>query len=299
MSQMPAKTGAETLQRTLASLLQRDPRAIIAGETRDGLGGSRSRLVPPRPDQLIELPIAERGALGFALGLALGGRPVLLEVASLARLRAAIEPLAEAGAIARSGEFAVPLVLRVPHGAQNDGLHIELGSWLLDLPGISVVCPSSAGQLSAWITSGMAGHRPLVILESAALYGGPGAEIGEEAVSTRVARAPGAVLLAAAGGTLPEALAAADLLASEGIEAGVLEIARLSPLDEALIGEQTRRCGRLVVVHPGDEPLAERVQAAAIRGAFWSLEAPLHAASTACAQPSRAIAEAARYTLTA
>jgi pyruvate/2-oxoglutarate/acetoin dehydrogenase E1 component len=200
--------------------------------------------------------------------------------------------LAEAGSVAQAGEFAVPLCVRVPYGTEAPGHDIPIGGWLLHTPGVRVVCPSTPAQLAAWLSQATRGTGPIVLLESTELQARKDPGDGEPATEAQLSQLhqQGAhVTLAAVGDTVEAALGAAEELRAEGIEAEVLELVSLAPLDVDALGASVRRTGRLVVVHPSDPALAQHVRQAALEQAFWSLEAPL---GEAAAISARAVADA-------
>ena len=320
-----AQIGAQHIRQILGAILERDPRAMVVSEATDGIAGSLRGLSARYPERVLQVPIAERGALGLALGLALGGRPTAVEVAGTSQLRSALEPLAEAGAIAQAGEFPVPLCVRVPFGTAMDGTYapghdVSLGGWLLDLPGVEVVCPSTLGQLAAWLRKALQGSTPTVLLEPMGLYTRSEALADEPARASHRHREGQHVTLAAVGGTVEVALRAAEELLQEGIEPEILELIRLSPLEVEPLGASVRRTGRLVVVHPepsdnerasAQPALVQYVRNVALDQGFWWLEAPLAQASAASSEASsqgsarqgtdgaRAVVDAARGTLIA
>lgn len=281
---MPTTTAAEAIRSVLHLALTSDPKVIVLGEVvgrSGGVAGTCSGLQKAHGDRVIDVPVADRAALGLAFGMALAGRRVVIELAGTGRLPAVLEVLAEAGTVS-AGEFPVPLVVRVPYGNEAPGMDAPVGRWLTDLPGVRVVCPSSPAMAAALLRAALAANRPTVILEPRALYAERG-EVGEEtATDLRVIRAGVSsagkgphVTLAAWGPGVDPACAAAEALARDGIEAEVLDLVCLAPLDRAALGARVRATGRLIVVHPNDPALARQVREAALEEAFLHLEAPL------------------------
>lgn len=276
---MASLSTATALRELLGRTLDADARCVVLGDSvarQGGTGGVFAGLADAHPDRVLDLPVADRAALGFAVGLALGGQRAVVELSASGRLAACLEVLAEAGSVAAAGEFSVPLVVRVPTGGQaGDRVDRPMARALLDLPGVTVLCPSSADTvLGAWELA-LASRSPVVILEPRALLtrrtAAPTAVAPGRA---RVLREGHHVTLVAAGSSVPAALAAADTLAAEGIHADVVDLVCLAPLDADTLGARVRATGRVVVVRPAEGVIDAAVLAAALDGAFLYLEAP-------------------------
>ncbi len=220
----------------------------------------------------LELPIADRAALAVAMGLALAGQPVVAVLDGAGRLGAVTEVLAAAGEIVLAGGFSVPLVVRMPYGAEASGLDGAAGRFVGRLPGVSVVAGSSSARSAGLVRAAVASGRPVVVLESRATDRGDPEEIRLDRAI--VERAGDHVVLAAWAGGVAAALGAADRLEEVGISATVLDLVSLAPLDRATLGDAVRRCGRLVVVDPAADPFVTDVHQCALEEAFLYLEAP-------------------------
>ncbi|HHO52886.1 MAG TPA: hypothetical protein ENK18_18925 [Deltaproteobacteria bacterium] len=221
-------------------------------------------------------PVADRGTVGLAVGMALGGRRPVVCLSGTSRLPSILAPLSEASAIAQRGEFSVPLVLRIPYGTEAVGLDQPVGRFLTELPGLTVVCASSPGIAAGLLRTALSGQRPVVLLEPRALQGSRGT-VGPDAIDfgAQLVRRGQHVTLATWGAGVATATAAAATLSGEGIEADVIDLVSLAPLDRELLRARVRETGRLVVVHPQDPALARHVQQIALEEAFLYLEAPL------------------------
>jgi pyruvate dehydrogenase E1 component beta subunit len=220
----------------------------------------------------------------------------VVELAGTGRLPAALEVLAEAGALAAAGEFAVPLVVRVPYGSEAGGLDAPVGAFLCDLPGVRVVCPSTpalAAGLARWAIDA---RSPVVLLEPRALAHVRG-EIGDEAIPpvAGLVRRGTHATIATFGAGVQAAVDAAAALALEGIDVDVIDLVSLAPLDLGMLGARVRATGRLVVAHPGDRALAARIREAAVDAAFLYLEAPLTDARAEAKPITEAVRQAVHY----
>lgn len=273
----------------LAAAMTADPGLLVLGESVGRLGGllgmTEGLLARFGEDRVRDLPIPERGAIGLATGLALGGRRVVVEVADSGRLLGAIEALAEAGAMAAAGE-SLPLVVTLPWGGEAGArLDRPVLAVLADLPGVSVLCPHDAASAERVWREALASDHPCVVLQPRALVGDRGARTTEQ---------PGAHLLFVAFGPGVEAAEAArDALSAEGVQAGVIAVERLAPLDLPALSAAARATGRVVVAASGEPAYAQALLQGLTREAFDYLESPPVVAASA----PEALAAAARASL--
>lgn len=259
---------------------------VLVGETA-GLPGSVSEGLP---GEHLAVPAADRGAVGFALGLALGGRKVVLELPTTAHLARVTEGLAEAARLARS-EHRPTLVVLVPYGGELAAFDAPLGRALPPIDGLRAWCASTPADAAGLLLQALAQPGVTVLLQPRALAHRRGdVSLAPTAPSLRVVREGHHVTLAAWGHGVPAAQAAAESLANEGIEAEVVDLVAVQPIDAAALGERVRRTGRLVVAHPADDVTADQVRAVGLDAAFLHLESPLAQVE---AEPNR-IARAAR-----
>lgn len=291
------QSGNQAIREALAGAMQADPGVVLLGDSvgRDGgvAGTSHGLLQRFGADRVVDLPVADRAALGFAVGLALGGRRPVVELSSTGRLPAIVEVLADA-ARASGGDFSVPLVVRVPYGTEAPGLDRGLGELLAT--GVTVACASDAVQAAGLLRTALSGAAPVVLLEPRAIYGSRVAG-GEVPVPYRVrlVRDGAHVTIAAWGAGVAAAEQAAEQLATEGISAAVLDLVALAPVDRQALGEILRRTGRLVVAHAGEPAVVGLVRQAALDEAFLYLEAPMADAPEDATALVEAVRTAVRY----
>jgi len=256
---------------------------VLLGDT-VGMPGS-----PTEGVKGLALPASDRGAAGVALGMAMAGTPVVLELPDAGRLAAVADVLAEAARLART-DFAPTLVVRVPYG-QLPGLDAPLGRVLAPVPDLAVLCPSTPAAAAGLLLHAAQRRGPTVLLEGRSLAQRRGSVRLEAQAPELVERRAGShVTIASWGEGVAGALAAAESLSSEGIDAQVVDVEALRPLPVDALGEHVRRTGRLVVAHPADDAVANLVRMGGLDAAFLHLESPL---TTVPAAPS-AIAQAAR-----
>jgi pyruvate dehydrogenase E1 component beta subunit len=238
-------------------------------------------------ERVLNTPISEGTVCGVAIGAAQSGLRPVVEIMFIDFITLALDQLVNQAAKAyfmSGGQLQVPLVLRTQGGAgQRSGAqHSQsLEAWLTHVPGLKVVMPSCAADAAGLMTSAIADPGPVAFVENKSLYfvrelvdPVPAAvPIG----SARVLREGDAVTLIATSRMVGDALAAAERLAAEGIEAEVIDPRTLVPLDIETLGESVRRTGRAVIAHEavrhggfGAEILAQVHDAA-----FECLEAPL------------------------
>lgn len=289
---------AQALRSAFAQAFAHDTALVATGEGMGRTGGIDGLFVDVAADRRLESPIADRATLGLALGLAVAGRRVIVELPATSRLFAAAEVLAEAAAIHAAGETPVALVVRVPTGGQA-GPVLDRGATdvLAAIPGLRVLAPSHGDDVVALWAWALRAAGPTVILEPRALLAdrcaGPDARATDDA--PRVVRAGDHVTLIAWGGGVPATLDAAELLDRDGITAEVVDLRRVHPLDARAIGALVRRTGRAVLVVGPEGGQVDRAIAAALDEAFLYLEAPFSIAPAEAARVAHVAADAARY----
>ncbi len=276
------QTMAAAIRGALDEALTAGSGVVILGESvgrAGGVAGTTAGLLAAHgPDAVRDLPVADRAMLGFALGLAIGGKRPVVELTSSGRLLACAEVLAQAASIASAGEFGANLLVRVPYGGEaGDRIDRAVIDMLASIDGLRVVCPSDAAQAAGLLRSALASAGPVVMLESRARYR-QRADVGVDSVPldrARELRAGSHLTLAGWGGSVATCAGAADVLQREGISAQVVDLVSLVPIDRQRLGAWVRDTGRLVVVHPSDGELAERVLRVGLDEAFLYLESPL------------------------
>ena len=293
---MSSLTMAAAIRGTLFAAMQDDERVLLLGDSvgrAGGVAGTSAGLLDAfGEERVLDLPVAERGTVGLAVGLALAGKRPVVELSSSSRLLAVLEVLAEAAAL--DGEFSAPVVVRVPVGDEA-GTRIDRPLADLDIPGLRVVCACSAASAAALLSQAMKASGPTVILEPRALYGSRRDLPAPHGTSATLVRHGDHLTLAAFGSGVATAVDAAEELAAEGISAAVLDLVSLAPLDTETLGEWTRHTGRLVAVHPSEPALAAKVERAATEAAFLYLESPPASAAASVADAVAAARTSVSY----
>jgi pyruvate dehydrogenase E1 component beta subunit len=185
-------------------------------------------------------------------------------------------------------QFGVPLVIRMTTGAgrQLAAQHSHsLEGWYAHVPGLRILAPATVADARGMLWPALEDPDPVLIFEHNALYNETGElPSGETDIRRAAVRRPGdAVTLISYGGTLSKALQAADELAAGGVEAEVLDLRVLRPLDEAAILTSVRRTHRAVIVDEGwrSGGLSAEISARIMEGAFYELDAPVERVCTA------------------
>lgn len=260
-------TYREAIRQALTDLLRQDPKVVLLGEDIAAAGGSfkvTDGLVEEFGARVMDTPISETGFIGASIGMALAGfRPVAeLMFADFAAV--AYDQIVNEAAkylYLSAGQMPVPMVVRTVGGA---GLgfasqHSQTTeSWYFNIPGLKVVVPANPQDAYGLMLSAAADPNPVIYIEHKALYAskGPldtslqGVPLGRAAL----ARPGRDVTVVASMAMVREALAAADGLAKLGIEAEVIDLRSLVPLDLETILESVAKTSRLVVVE--EQPVA-------------------------------------------
>lgn len=277
------------IRESLREALQRDPRVFLMGEDVGRYGGtyavSRGLLEEFGAERVRDTPLSELTFVGAGIGAALGGMRPIIEVMTVNFSLLALDPLVNTAATLRhmsGGQFSVPLVVRMATGAgrQLAAQHSHsLEGWFAHVPGLKILAPATLEDARGMLWPALQDPDPVLIFEHAQLYNLEGELDPAEPVDIRTARVrrDGRDLtLVAYGGTLAKALAAAEQLADQGIDAEVLDLRVLRPLDDATLLASVRKTRRVLVVDEGwrSGSLSAEVITRIIEQGFFELDAP-------------------------
>jgi pyruvate dehydrogenase E1 component beta subunit len=213
-------------------------------------------------ERIIDTPITEHGFTGMAVGAALAGLKPIVEFMTFNFAMQAIDQIINSAAktlYMSGGQMGCPIVFRGPNGAASRvaAQHSQdYASWYAHVPGLKVVAPYSAADAKGLLRAAIRDPNPVIFLENEILYGEafevPSAEdfilpIGR----AKIERAGRDVTIVAYSIMVGVALRAADLLAAEGIEAEVINLRTLRPLDIETVVESVKRTNRIVSVEEG------------------------------------------------
>lgn len=281
----------EALREAHREALANDPRVFLMGEDVGRYGGSyavsKGLLDEFGPERIRDVPLSELGFVGAGIGAALGGMRPIVEVMTVNFSLLALDQIVNTAAALRhmsGGQFSVPVVIRMATGAgrQLAAQHSHsLEVWYAHIPGIKVLAPATVEDARGMLGLALADPDPVVIFEHALLYNmeaerpavWPSIDIEHAAIR----RSGRDVSLICYGGTLWKTLEAAATLSASGIEAEVIDLRVLRPLDEATLLASIARTHRALVVDEGWRTcsLAAEIMARLAEKAFYELDAPL------------------------
>jgi acetoin:2,6-dichlorophenolindophenol oxidoreductase subunit beta len=296
---------AEALRSAIRDEMRRDERVFCLGEDigiSGGFGGAFTVTLGLSDEfgheRILDTPISEAAIAGMAIGAAVCGLRPIADVQYGDFLFNMMDQLANQAAKLRymsGGTLSVPMVMRAPIGATGRGSqHAQsLEAFFTHVPGLKVVAPSTAYDAKGLLLAAIRDDNPVLVFEHKLLYGSKGArtekgalspvgEVPEEdyivPIGKGIVRREGKDLTIVASLLMVyRALAAADKLAEQGIEAEVIDPRTLVPLDKALILESVRKTGRLLIVEEDNLTNGWGAEIAALMAdeAFAWLDAPI------------------------
>ena len=284
-------TYREAVREAIRAEMLADERVFLMGEDIGRYGGcyavSKGLLEEFGPERIRDTPLSESAFVGAGIGAALGGMRPIVEIMTVDFSLLALDQIVNTAATLlhmSGGQFNVPLVIRMATGAgrQVAAQHSHsLEAWYAHVPGLKVLAPATLEDARGMLHTALADPDPVIIFEDAALYNLEGelpADAGPVPIERAAVRRPGAdVTLITFGGPLWRTLDAADELAKSGIDAEVIDLRTLRPLDTETILESVRKTHRAVIV---DEEwrsgsMSAEVSARIMEGAFYDLDAPV------------------------
>ena len=279
------------ISEALREEMRRDPRVLLLGEDIAGdFGGAfkvtRGLEAEFGARRVINTPIAELGFTGMATGMALMGLRPVVEMQFADFISCAFDSIVQFAATAHYRHLgAVPWVVRAPSdgGLRSGPFHSQNPeAWFVHTPGLKVVAPGTPADAKGLLTAAIRDDNPVIYFESKPLYRtmkGP-VPAGEHVVPIgkgHVVRHGGSLSIITYGAQLREAVAAAERLATEGVECEVLDLRTLKPLDTEAILSTVRRTSRVLVVHSANQLAGVGAEVAALiaEHAFECLDAPV------------------------
>ena len=284
-------TYREAMRQAIRDAMLRDPKVFLMGEDVAAYGGcyavSKGLLKEFGEDRIRDTPLAESGFTGAGIGAALAGMKPIVELMTVNFSLLALDQILNTAATLRhmsGGQFGVPLVIRMATGAgrQLAAQHSHsLEGWYAHIPGLRILAPATVEDARGMLWTALQDPDPVLIFENVMLYNRTGplpANAGAVDVDRAVVRRAGRdVTLITYGGSLWKVLEAAETLAAEGIEAEVIDLRSLRPLDDATIAASVARTRRAVVVDEGwrSGSLSAEIAARIMEQCFWTLDAPV------------------------
>ena len=289
---MPKLSLVQAVNLGLAEEMERDPNVILLGEDIGKDGGvfraTENLLERFGEERVVDTPLSESALVGIAIGMAAYGFVPVVEIQFMGFIYAAMEQLVSHASRLRSrsrGRYSCPIVVRTPYGG---GIHApehhseSMEAYFTHTPGLKVVVPSTPSEAHGLLIASIRDPDPVLFLEPARIYraikeevspGGKTIPLGK----ARVVAEGKDLTLVAWGSMLQPALAAAQGLRDRGVEAEVIDLRTLSPLDTPAIIESVRKTGRAVVVHeaPRTGGFGGEIVARINEEALLDLEAPV------------------------
>ena len=284
-------TYREAMRAALRDALQRDERVFLMGEDVGRYGGcfavSKGLLDEFGPERVRDTPLSESAFVGAGIGAAMGGARPIVEIMTVNFSLLALDQIVNNAATIlhmSGGQFNIPLVIRMTTGAgrQLAAQHSHsLEGWYAHIPGIKILTPATLADARGMLWTAIEDPDPVLIFENGLLYNMEGelaGDAGPVEISHAAIRRPGKqISLITYGGTLFKTLQAADELARDNIDAEVIDLRTLRPLDTATIVESVSRTHRAVVIDEGwkSGSISAEIIARIMESAFYELDAPV------------------------
>ena len=285
-------TVREALRDAMAEEMRRDETVFLMGEEVAEYQGaykvSQGLLEEFGPRRVVDTPITEHGFTGLGVGAAFAGLRPIVEFMTFNFAMQAMDQLINSAAKSlymSGGQISAPMVFRGPNGAaaRVAAQHSQnFTSWFAHVPGLKVIAPYSAADAKGLLKSAIRDPNPVVFLENEILYGASfdvptGGDFTIPIGEARICRAGSDVTIAALSITVGHALEAAELLAAEGVDAEVIDLRTIRPLDTGTLVKSVKKTGRLVAVEEGwpFAGIGAELAAVAMEQAFDWLDAPV------------------------
>ena len=282
----------EALRDAMAEEMRRDPDVFLMGEEVAQYQGaykiSQGLLEEFGDNRVIDTPITEQGFCGLGIGSSFGGLKPIVEFMTFNFAVQALDQILNSAAktlYMSGGQMGAPIVFRGPNGAaaRVAAQHSQCyASWYAHCPGLKVVSPWSAADAKGLLKSAIRDPNPVVFLENEILYG-QSFDVPDDPDFTipigraKIERPGAAVTITAFSLMVGMALEAADALAQDGIDAEVINLRTLRPLDTAMVIESVRKTNRLVTLEEGWPAcgIGSEIAASIMEHAFDDLDAPV------------------------
>jgi pyruvate/2-oxoglutarate/acetoin dehydrogenase E1 component len=283
-------TYAKAINAALDRALDEFPEALLFGEDvalPGGVFGCTRGLCEKFGDRVFDTPISETGFLGAAIGAAMVGRRPIVEIMWAEFTLVAFDQIINQAPNVRyvsEGRLQAPITIRTQQGilpgscAQHSQ---SLEAHFAHVPGLRVAMPSDCQDAYDLLLAAIASDDPAIVIEHRSLYqksadvnlGGPIQEVG----GGRLIREGKDATVVALGPMVSVATAAAETLASQGIQVDLIDPRWLAPLDMDMIVDSVKRSGRLIIVHEANVTggIGAEIAAGVASAGFWSLEAPI------------------------
>ena len=254
----------EAIAMAVREAMQADSRIIVLGQDVGAFGGAYREFdglyAEFGPGRVRDTPVSEAAVVGIGVGAAAAGFRPLVSITYMDFILLGLDPLVNYGAKLRyktAGVLTAPVVVKTTSGAKGQGVsHSQcLEAWLMGVPGLKVVAPSNVADAYGLMKAALQADGPVVFVDHKKLFpisGPPPRPDDVTPLGVAAVVRPGADLtLATHGYMVRVALEAADLLAPDGVEAEVIDLRSLSPLDVETLAASVGRTGRLLTLEEG------------------------------------------------
>jgi pyruvate dehydrogenase E1 component beta subunit len=291
-TEMVTMTIRDALRDAMAEEMRRDPDVFIMGEEVAEYQGAykvtQGLLQEFGARRVIDTPITEHGFAGVGIGAAMSGLKPIVEFMTFNFAMQAMDQIINSAAktlYMSGGQMGCSIVFRGPNGAaaRVAAQHSQdYSAWYSQIPGLKVIAPFSAADYKGLLKAAIRDPNPVIFLENEVLYGhsGPVPKLDDYVIpigKARVVRAGSHVTLVSWSNGMTYALKAADELAKEGIEAEVVDLRTLRPLDTETIVASVKKTGRAVTIEEGwqQSGVGAEIAARIMEHAFDYLDAPV------------------------
>ncbi|WP_201353470.1 alpha-ketoacid dehydrogenase subunit beta [Hydrogenimonas urashimensis] len=284
-------TNREAVRMAIDTAMQKDERVFLAGEDVGKYGGSYAvslgLLEKYGPERIVDTPLSESGFTGMGIGAAMNGMRPIIEIMTVNFSLLALDQIMNNAAHLlhmSGGQYNVPLVIRMVTGAgkQLAAQHSHsLEGWYAHIPGLKILTAATVQDAYDMVHLALADPDPVILFENSLLYNMKGVldtsaqplPIGQ----AKVMREGKDLSIFAYGINLFKALEAAETLAKEGIEAEVVDLRSLRPLDDETIIASVRKTHRVLIVDEGwrSGSISAEIMARINEQAFFELDAPM------------------------
>ncbi|MDX1807985.1 MAG: alpha-ketoacid dehydrogenase subunit beta [Sulfurospirillaceae bacterium] len=284
-------TYREAIRKAIENAMKKDERVFLAGEDVGRYGGSYAvsmgLLEEFGSERIIDTPLCESGFTGVGIGAAINGMRPIIEIMTVNFSLLAIDQIMNNAATLlhmSAGQINVPLVIRMATGAgkQLAAQHSHsLEGWYAHIPGLKVLTPATVQDAHDMVNLALSDPDPVLIFENALLYNAKGSFDPEiEALpigKAKVERTGKDISILAYGINLFKALEAAETLSKEGIDAEVIDLRCLRPLDDDTIMASVKKTHKVMIVDEGwkSGSISAEIMARINEQAFYELDAPM------------------------
>ncbi|MGD9974609.1 MAG: alpha-ketoacid dehydrogenase subunit beta [Desulfatirhabdiaceae bacterium] len=290
-------TYREAVREAIREALKKDERVFLMGEDVGRYGGcfavTKGLLEEFGPERIRDTPLSESGFVGAGIGAALGGMRPIVEIMTVNFSLLAADQIINNAAVylhMSGGQFNVPLVIRMATGGgrQLAAQHSRsLEGWYAHIPGIKILTPATLEDARGMLWTALEDPDPVLIFENSGLYNMEGMLPGDagpvDIDTARIRRSGKDITLISYSASLIKSLDAADILSKEGIEAEVIDLRTLRPLDDKTFLESVARTHRALIVDEGwrSGSISAEISSRIMEKAFYELDAPVERLCTA------------------